>query len=147
MNLPIIGAMLKQACCHKDFNYIMDILYIMKNLNLKPNEKIFETLDTFIIGCNFLKKKDNKNVPLNFRKNVKKFKEDLAKWKADMGINPNQTKEEMKILKEKPWDQFQEIQPEGFEETKKARHRRKPFKHIKKIKIKNELVSIESKQE
>lgn len=149
MNLPILGAMLKQGCYSKNFKYIMDVLYMMKQFQMKPDERVFKTLEIFVGGCNYLKKKDNKNIPVNYRRDVKKFKEDLAKWKEAMGISADQTVEERKIIREKPWDQFQSSQPEGFEELndENLRRKQKLRRHIKQIKMKNVLINDTNEEE
>jgi len=149
MNLPILGGMLKQACYNKQFDYIMDILYIIKKFNIKPNEKIMDTVDRFIIGCNFIKKRDNKNIPKNFRENVKRFKQNYVTWKEAVGFSNSETltEEDKKILKEKPWQQFKEAQPGGYENPKNEKWQRKQKlkRNIKMIKTKPIL--IESPQE
>lgn len=142
MNMPILGAMVKQGCCTRDFNYIMDILGIIKRFKMKPSEQLMETLDRFIVGINATKKKEQTKIPPNFRKNVKKFKEDFQKWKEDMGIgNLTEPEDVKRALKEKPWDQFKEAQAEGFEDAKnqKTQMRRKVTHHIKMIKAREEL--------
>lgn len=142
MNMPILGAMVKQGCCTRDYEYIMDILEIVKKFKLKPNDQMIETLDRFVVGCNAAKKKDNKNLPPNFRKHVKIFKERLQKWKEDMGIGHlPETEDVKKVLKEKPWAQFQEAQATGYEEPKnqKMQMKKKVQHHIKMIKAREEM--------
>jgi pentatricopeptide repeat domain-containing protein 1 len=145
MNMPILGAMLKQGCCNHNFEYIKDILYIMKKLVLTPNEKIIEILDIFVKSCNYTKKKDNKNIPANYRKNAKEFKVYLDQWKKDMGIPTTTSEEEKKLLKERPWDQFKDVQPEGFEDPKnqKLEQKRKLQRHIKRIKARDVVIKTE----
>lgn len=136
MNMPILGAMLKQGCCTKNFEYIMDILNIMKKFQMQPNDRIMETLNIFIRGCNFLKKKDNKNLPYNFRKNVRVFKEHFEKWKTDMGLNKTETEQEKNVKKERPWDQFEEAQADGYEDPKcqKLQRKQKLRRFVSRIK-------------
>lgn len=144
MNLPILGGMLKQACYNKQFDYILDILYIIKKFNMKPNDKIMDTVDRFVVSCNYLKKKDNKNLPRNFRENVKRFKEDYVKWKEAVGLSRSETMtdEDKKILKEKPWQQFKEAQQVGYEGSKneKWQNKQKLKRNIKMIKTKPILI-------
>lgn len=143
MNMPILGAMVKQGCFRKNFAYILDILRIIKQFKMKPSIQLMETLETFIKSCNYEKKKDSKNLSPNFRENVKKFKENFQKWKVDMGIgNIEKIEDVQTVLKEKPWDQFQEAQPEGYEEPKnqQIQRRRKLAHHIKMIKTRDVLI-------
>jgi pentatricopeptide repeat domain-containing protein 1 len=118
MNMPILGAMVRQGCCTRNFRYIMDILRIIQKFNMKPNVKIFEMLDNFVKECNHFKKKDKQNTPTHFRENVKKFKVDLEKWKQEIGMKNVNFEEAKRILKERPWDQFKDVQAEGFENVK-----------------------------
>jgi pentatricopeptide repeat domain-containing protein 1 len=142
MNMPILGAMVKQGCCSKNFDYVMDILNIIRTFKMKPSEQLLETLNRFITGLNMEKKKDQKNYPLYFRKNVKNFKEKFQKWKDEMGIGKIEDLKEVKhVLKEKPWEQFQEAQASGYEEPKNQQMqlRRKTEHHIKLIKAREEM--------
>ncbi|CAG9807430.1 unnamed protein product [Chironomus riparius] len=147
MNLPILGGMLKQACYNKHFDYIMDILYIIKKFNIKPNDRIMDTVDRFVVSCNYLKKRDNKNIPRNFRENVKRFKQDYVVWKESVGLSQSETltDEDKKILKEKPWKQFKEAQPVGYEDSKNEKWQRKQKlkRNIKMIKTKPILIEKE----
>lgn len=142
MNIQILGAMVKQGCCTKNYDYVLDMLDIIKQFKIKPSEELMETLSRFITGLNFLKKKDNKDLPPNFRKNVKIFKEHFQKWKNEMGIGELEKPEEIKkVLKEKPWEQFQEAQASGYEEPKnqKMQMKKKTQHHIKMIKAREEM--------
>ncbi|XP_070502851.1 pentatricopeptide repeat-containing protein 1, mitochondrial isoform X1 [Chironomus tepperi] len=144
MNLPILGGMLKQACYNQQFDYILDILYIIKKFNMKPNDRIMDTVDRFVVSCNYLRKKDNKNLPRNFRENVRRFKDDYVKWKEAVGLSKSATltDEDKKILKEKPWQQFKEAQPVGYEDSKNEKWQRKQKlkRNIKMIKTKPILI-------
>lgn len=143
MNMPILGAMVKQGCYKKSFGYILDMLRIIKQFRMKPSEQLMETLDIFIKSCNYEKKKDSKNLTPKFRENVKRFKADYQKWKDDMGLGNVEKIEDIKtVLKEKPWDQFQEAQPEGFEDPKNQvmQRRKKLAHHIKMIKTRDVLI-------
>lgn len=142
MNMPILGAMVKQGCCIKDFDYILDILDIIRKFKMKPSEQLMDTLDRFIVSVNYLKKKDQKDLPMHFRKNVKIFKEKFQKWKDDMAIGHLESTEEVKkALKEKPWEQFQEAQAQGFENPKNQimQRKKKVEHHIKMIKAREEM--------
>ncbi len=147
MNMPILGAMVKQGCCTKNFFYVLDILTIIKNFKIKPSEELMETLDRFIVSCNMLRKKDSKHAPPNFRKNLKLFKERFQQWKDDVGIgNLKQSEEVKKALAEKPWDQFQEAQRTGYEDPKnqKMQRKRKLQFSIKKIKAREQMKKSEA---
>lgn len=143
MNMPILGAMVKQGCFNKNFGYILDMLRIIKQFKMKPSEQLMETLDIFIKSCNFEKKKSMRNLSPKFRENVRMFKESYQKWKEEMGLGNIEKIEDIKaVLKEKPWDQFQEATPEGYEDPKnqKMQKRKKLEHHIKMIKTRDVLI-------
>lgn len=142
MNMPILGAMIKQGCCTRDFEYILDILDIIWKFKMKPSEQLMETLDRFVVSCNYNKKKDQKDLPKNFRQHVRTFKEELQKWKDLIGIGGFKSTEDVKkVLREKPWNQFQEPQASGYEERKNQKYqmKKKVQHHIKLIKAREEI--------
>lgn len=74
MNAQILGAMLKSGCVKKNFDYIIEVLYIIKELNIKPNQRMLECLDILMKSCNKHKKKDWKVASKQFRDEYSKFK-------------------------------------------------------------------------
>lgn len=51
MNTQILGAMLKQGCVQKNFDYILEIMKIVKDERIKPNESFLMHLHTFHQQC------------------------------------------------------------------------------------------------
>lgn len=139
MNIQILGAMLKSGCVKKNFDYILDVLYIIRELKLKPNDKALETLDIFVKSCNKLKKKDVKVASRDFRNDFNHFKQQLEKWKESMGLKDLELEEAKKILKEAPWNQFQATQADGYEDPKSLRKQKekKLKRYISNIKEKD----------
>lgn len=121
MNMQILGAMLKTACIKKNFEYVIDVLNIIKGLSLKPSEKMLDTLNFFVKTCNKQKKLDVKKTGVNFRNDYNNFKQRLETWKEEMGLVDLELDEAKKILKEAPWEQFQQTQAEGYEAPKGAK--------------------------
>ena len=48
--------MLRTGCVHKNFEYILEIMAIVKNERIKPNEEFLKHLDNFKKYCAKLKK-------------------------------------------------------------------------------------------
>lgn len=126
MNIEILGAMFKNACMKKNFDYALDILRIIRDLRIKPSVKLLDTLDKSIKVCNKLAKKDVKYSSYDFRDDLRKFKNKVGKWKTDMGMNTMSLEDMKKVVKEKPWEQFQTPQAEGYEDVKGLKTRRNP---------------------
>lgn len=124
MNIQILGAMFKNACMKHNFDYALEVLRIVRDLQIKPSAKLLETLDTAIKICNKLAKRDVKFSSFEFREDLRKFKNKVGKWKSDMGMNKMSLEEMKQVVKEKPWEQFQTPQAEGFEDTKGLKKRR-----------------------
>lgn len=141
MNAQILGAMLKTGCVRKNFDYIIEVLYIIKEFKIKPNERMLDCLTILIKSCNKAKKKDWKIASKEFREEFSQFKMRLEAWKSTMGLQDFEIDDVKKALKEAPWEQFQESQSDGYEDVKaiKQRKRSKLIRYIGKIKEK-ELV-------
>lgn len=139
MNIQILGAMLKSGCIKMNFDYIIEILNIIKDLKLKPNERILECLDVLIKSCNKYKKRDMKVTTTDFRADYNSFKQRLDNWKEAVGIKNLEIEEAKKILKDAPWEQFQSTQADGYENPKavKIQKMKKYKRYIGKIKEKD----------
>lgn len=146
MNIQILGAMLKTGCVKKNFRYVIDVLNLIKSERLKPSVKMIETLEIFVKSCNHLKKKDNRKLPENFRRDYNAFKLRLDRWKDEMGLKDLELEEAKKLLKEAPWEQFQSVQADGYEEAKgqKLQRASKYKRYIGKVRPKaDEIAEIE----
>jgi pentatricopeptide repeat domain-containing protein 1 len=51
MNAEILGAMLRQGCCHFNFEYILAIMETTIKEEVRPNEKFLEHLENFHKEC------------------------------------------------------------------------------------------------
>ena len=118
LNIQIVGAMLKTGCVTKNFNYVIDMLNLMSEWKIKPSERMLETLTIFIKTCNREKKKDNQKLPKNFRDDYNTFKMKFENWKSRNGLKDLELDEAKKLLKEAPWEQFQSVQADGYEDRK-----------------------------
>lgn len=139
MNAPILGAMLKSACVTRNFDYIIEVLYIIKDLNIKPSDRMMDVLDKFMKSCNRYKKKDFKHTTKEFREDYSNFKMRLQAWRSVMGMKDLGIGEVKKALKDAPWEQFQSRQPDGYEDPKGQRQQKlkKLKRYVGKIKEKD----------
>lgn len=146
MNIQILGAMLKAGCVNRNFQYVIDVLNLIKKERLKPSEKVIETLRIFLKSCNQLKKKDRKYQPENYRNDYHVFRLKFEKWMNEMGMKDLELEDARKLLKEAPWEQFQEVQADGYEDPKgqKLMKAKKYKRYIGKVRPKaEELAEIE----
>jgi pentatricopeptide repeat domain-containing protein 1 len=136
MNVQILGAMLKSGCVQKNFDYIIEILNIIKELRLKPSPKMLEVLEIFLKSCNKQRKRGLEHATKDFRNEFNTFKQKLEKWKHEVGIKDLELEEAKKVLKDAPWEQFQSVQADGFEDAKglKQQKLKKLKRYIGKIK-------------
>jgi hypothetical protein len=51
MNSEILGAMLRQGCCHFNFEYVLAIMETVIEEEVQPSEKFLEHLENFHKGC------------------------------------------------------------------------------------------------
>jgi hypothetical protein len=51
MNAEILGAMLKQGCCHFNFEYVLAIMETTIEEEVHPSEKFLEHLENFHEKC------------------------------------------------------------------------------------------------
>lgn len=51
LNPEILGAMLRQACCHYNFPYVLKIMEICAQDEIRPNRKFMDTLEEFRKEC------------------------------------------------------------------------------------------------
>jgi hypothetical protein len=62
MNAEILGAMLRQGCCHFNFEYVLAIMETTLQEEVHPNEKLLEHLENFHKQCQKIVK--NKVYPI-----------------------------------------------------------------------------------
>lgn len=135
MNVHILGAMMRQGCSQLNFQYVLEILDIVKKEKIKPSEKFLTHLDNFHNACKKILKTRNKLADRRFKIDFNNFKQNVEQWKVDMGLDDLSLEESCKKVKGHPWEQFQEPQAGGFEDLKnpKLRKKKKKFHNIRKI--------------
>lgn len=162
MNIQILGAMLKQGCYHQNFEYILEIMKIVKDERIKPNEQFLMHLHNFQLNCirliknsvrfwhnNYINSKwilikfillQHKNRENHeFKIDFADFQIKLKKWQSFMGFSDVKLDEAVKIVREHPWEQFQYSQHHGLEPEKneKQRHKKKKVRKIPLIEAEN----------
>lgn len=135
MNIPILGAMMRQACVRRNFGYVLEVLELIKYLKLKPSEKLLDNLDAFHKSCVKLIQKKDPLATKKFRHDLNNFEQCLENWKEAMGLKDLKLEEAKKILKDAPWNQYQTTQANGFEEPKnqKLQKKKKLQQYISRI--------------
>jgi pentatricopeptide repeat domain-containing protein 1 len=144
MNMQILGAMMRQGCVRKNFDYVLEILNIIREGRLRPSEQLLLNLDKFVKRCKKMTHMPDQ-LP-SFKKEVYIFLQKLNNWKDFMGLKDLKVEEAVKKVRDHPWDQFRNTQKEGFEEekNKKLKHKKKIERYIKRIKV-DQLESDEPK--
>lgn len=105
MNSEILGAMLRQGCCHFNFEYVLAIMETVIEEEVEPSEKFLEHLENFHKNCQRkIRNKDTDMPQMDktggrnyFRRGFQKFCKRYTSWLKE-------------IVPEKlghPWDQFQ----------------------------------------
>ncbi|XP_052896229.1 pentatricopeptide repeat-containing protein 1, mitochondrial [Anopheles moucheti] len=141
MNIQILGAMLRQGCARNNFRYITEVLNIVKRERLKPNEPFLRHLDEFGKVCE-KRDRDYDAKPRqkgrdDFKLEYNRYRMHLDAWREYMGLQGLALDQALGIVREHPWEQFKQPQPDGFEAVKnpKLRHKRKKQHSIRKVDV------------
>lgn len=140
MNIQILGAMLRQGCAQKNFNYVIEILKICRDERIQPNEVFVNHILNFHSYCLNVSKHKHQNVASRkFNVDFNHFNNILDNWKEEQGIKGLSVEEATKKFKQNPWKQFKTNKTEGFEDEKnqKLRHKSKTTRYIKRVNIDN----------
>lgn len=144
MNIEILGALLKNASCAKDYDYVIDILEYAMNENIRPSSKFYDILISFKYGHSKARKLEP-----NEEEHVKynEFFVVYQKWSKQMGLQGLTKEEAMKLLDAHPWRQLKEAEGDGIEVLKNERARRfwKKQHTLKKL-TPNHLSHLQSEQ-
>ncbi|XP_053674536.1 pentatricopeptide repeat-containing protein 1, mitochondrial [Anopheles nili] len=139
MNIQILGAMLRQGCIKNNFRYVTEVLNIVKNERLKPNEQFLRHLEDFSKVCEKRDReydaKPRKKGREEFKMEYNRYRMQLDAWREHMGLHGLALDQALGIVREHPWEQFKQRQEDGFEAVKnpKLRHKRKKQHFIRKV--------------
>uniref|UniRef100_A0A182MB69 PROP1-like PPR domain-containing protein n=1 Tax=Anopheles culicifacies TaxID=139723 RepID=A0A182MB69_9DIPT len=141
MNIQILGAMLRQGCARHNFRYVTEVLQIVRRERLKPNEPFLRHLEEFGKVCE-KRDRDYDAKPRQkgrdeFKMEYNRYRMQLDAWQEHMGLQGLALDQALGIVREHPWEQFKQPQPDGFEAVKnpKLRHKRKKLHSIRKVDV------------
>ncbi|XP_064547434.1 pentatricopeptide repeat-containing protein 1, mitochondrial [Drosophila montana] len=141
MNMPILGAMLRQGCAQKSFTYINEIMQLSLEESIKPNESFLRHLHNFHRGCaRAIDARHPSTKTEAFKKGHSKFCDKYRLFYEEHGLSGLKLEDAIAKLKARPYAQYKEAPVTGVEPAKHEQVKRKTKirKYIKKIKI-NEL--------
>ncbi|KAH8270363.1 hypothetical protein KR018_008719 [Drosophila ironensis] len=139
LNMPILGAMLRQGCAQRSFGYINEILQLSLEEDIKPNETFLRHLHNFHRGCaRAIDARHPSTKTAAYKKGHSKFCDKYRLYYEELGLAGLKLEDAIAKVKEHPYAKFKE-QPaeEGMEPLKHEQIKRKTKvrKYIKKIKI------------
>ncbi|XP_030372200.1 pentatricopeptide repeat-containing protein 1, mitochondrial [Scaptodrosophila lebanonensis] len=141
MNMPILGAMLRQGCAQKSFAYINEIMQLSLEHNIRPNEQFLRHLHNFHRGCaRAIDARHPSTKTPAYKKGHSKFCDKYRLYYEEHGLTHLKLEDAIAKIKERPYARYKDAPVEGMEPLKHEQIRRKTKvrKYIKKIKI-NEL--------
>ncbi|CAG5025236.1 unnamed protein product [Parnassius apollo] len=109
VNIEILGALLRHGTVHRQFGYVLFIMDVVKQENLRPNEVFLKHLEAFHDKCvnNIKQHHQNENSDTSFTFACKNFLDKYKIWLKDVRVTEIET--------EHPWKQFMEPQPETIQ--------------------------------
>ncbi|XP_052845835.1 LOW QUALITY PROTEIN: pentatricopeptide repeat-containing protein 1, mitochondrial [Drosophila gunungcola] len=138
MNMPILGAMLRQGCANKSFSYINEIIQLSLEEGIKPNESFLRHLHNFHRGCaRAIDARHPSTKTAAFKKGHSKFCDKYRLYYEELGLAGLKLEDAIAKVKERPYQKYKEPAAEGMEPLKHEQLKRKTKirKYIKKIKI------------
>ncbi|EDW69277.1 pentatricopeptide repeat-containing protein 1, mitochondrial [Drosophila virilis] len=138
MNMPILGAMLRQGCAQKSFAYINEIMQLSLEESIKPNEAFLRHLHNFHRGCaRAIDARHPSTKTEAFKKGHSKFCDKYRLFYEEHGLSGLKLEDAIAKLKARPYAQYKETPVTGLEPAKHEQVKRKTKirKYIKKIKI------------
>ncbi|KAM3966300.1 pentatricopeptide repeat-containing protein 1, mitochondrial [Aphomia sociella] len=134
VNIEILGTLLRQGTAHARFSYVLYIMNVVKEENIKINDIFLKHLEAFNDKCIRIIQSDKKKQSDIFVKSYGKFLEIYKSWLKNVNI--------VEALEpEHPWTQFQESYPETIqrqsikiEEPKKFYKRNRKYVQYKVLK-------------
>lgn len=130
VNMPILGAMLKQGCLQMNFSYINSIMDIVIGEELRPNEQFVIHLHKFYKKATSLIRDKDPRIEneREFSKALFGFKVKMEEFNEKFGLVDRNLEESLKRIRVHPYQQFKQGQEEGFERVKNEK--RKNFRKV-----------------
>ncbi|XP_017042511.2 pentatricopeptide repeat-containing protein 1, mitochondrial [Drosophila ficusphila] len=138
MNMPILGAMLRQGCANKSFGYINAIIQLSLEEGIKPNETFLRHLHNFHRGCaRAIDARHPSTKTVSFKKGHSKFCDKYRLYYEELGLAGLKLEDAIAKVKERPYEKYKVPPVEGLEPLKHEQLKRKTKlrKYIKKINI------------
>lgn len=125
MNMPILGAMLKQGCLQWNFEYVISIVDIAMKEEMPPNAQFLTHLHKFYKKTTGLIKERDPRIDneRDFSRSLYNFKIKMEQFNDQFGLVDRNLEESLKRIQVHPYKQFQEEQPGGYEKVKNERKR------------------------
>lgn len=138
INMPILGAMLRQGCAQKSFAYINEIMQLCLEEAIQPNESFLRHLHNFHRGCaRAIDARHPSTKTEGFKKGHSKFCDKFRLFYEEHGLTGLKLEDAIAKLKPRAYAQYNETPITGLEPAKHEQVKRKTKlrKYIKKIKI------------
>ncbi|XP_067645278.1 pentatricopeptide repeat-containing protein 1, mitochondrial [Eurosta solidaginis] len=150
MNTQILGAMLRQGAANRNFPYIIEIMQISLDENIKPNEMFLTHLHKFYDNCaRSIDARHPSTKTKSFKNGHAKFCDKLRTYYEEQGLSGLKLEDAIKKIRQHPDKQFKEEDIDGIEPVKNEAlsKKQKIRKYIKKIKIENLRNDIQEDRE
>lgn len=128
VNIEILGAMFRQGCVTKNYEYIEEILDIIRAYKVRPSVLFLKNLFYFRSELGHLTRKgidsaSDGKIEYTERKRIKKFRAKLYDWLDFWGIRGLSLQEAVKKYESHPYKQFKEPAGDGVEPEKNSLRR------------------------
>ncbi|XP_066993743.2 pentatricopeptide repeat-containing protein 1, mitochondrial [Anabrus simplex] len=120
MNTEILGAMLHQACIRHDFHYILKIMYISKEEQIKPNAQFLSYLENLNTSCWEILKNKNQDLDVPEYVRSKTFSKEFRNFSYKYRGWLKEIKAEEEVH---PWEQFRKKLPENENQFQSIRRK------------------------
>ncbi|EFA00524.1 pentatricopeptide repeat-containing protein 1, mitochondrial [Tribolium castaneum] len=129
LNTEILGAMLHQACYHKNFPYVLEIMEISLRENVKPNKKFMECLHDFKKKCKDISNDKENTLSQSgfFQKGFRIFQMRYKTWLDEVEVDDSEDVH--------PWAQFRQTSDTDSRHYKDKSQRFKA-RHLSRFKVK-----------
>ncbi|KAJ8716239.1 hypothetical protein PYW08_013524 [Mythimna loreyi] len=126
INIEILGTLLRQGTANSQFGYVLYIMNVVKNENIKVNDIFLKHLENFHEKCSDILKKGEGTQA--FKKSYDIFAKYYPTWLKDINV-------EEALTPEHPWQQYRENYPETVQrDTVQIKQPKRFFKRNKKYK-------------
>jgi pentatricopeptide repeat domain-containing protein 1 len=132
LNTEILGAMLHQACSHKNFSYVLEIMEISLREDVKPNKIFMKRLEDFKKKCKDISNDKDNTLYHNksFQKGFRIFQMRYKTWLEQVEIDDSDNIH--------PWTQYRQTIDTDVKHYKDKSQKFKA-RHLSKFKVKTSM--------